>query len=327
VVVTEHVYLERRCPDCGRRCVPPPDINGSVLGQRRLGHRLLSLLAVLRDEARLPIAVIQRLVRTLSGLELSVGGIVASVAAVADRAQPVVARLADQIRASPVVHADETGWREAGQNGYVWTFSTPTLRVFRHGRRTKEMALTVLDETFAGVLVSDFYGAYTGYEGGHQYCWAHLLRDIHELTIQHPADASLCGWATAVRTILTEAQTDARGPLAERWPVRRQAEADLRALCLPWLDATVVQTILCRRIVTQLSHLFVFVTDSAVPATNNAAERSLRPLVVARKISGGTRSARGTTTRLTLASLFGTWRAQGRNPYDACLEFLASPQV
>ena len=327
VIVTEHVYLERRCPDCGRRCVPAPELGGVVLGQRRFGHRLVSLLAVLRDEARLPIAMIQQLLGTLSGLSLSVGAIVDSVAAVAERAQPVLVDVMEQIRASPVVHVDETGWREAGRNGYVWTFRTPTTQLFRRGRRTKEMVTTVLDETFAGVLVSDFYAAYTGYDGAHQYCWAHLLRDIHELTEQHPDDAALRGWATAVRAILSDAQAGASGTLAERWSVRRQAEADLGALCSPWLETPVAQTTRCRRIQAQRSHLFVFVTDPAVPTTNNAAERSLRPLVVARKISGGTRSARGTTTRLALASLFGTWRAQGRNPYDACRELLASPQL
>jgi len=298
-----------------------------VDGRRRFGHRLVSVLAVLRDEARLPLALIQQLVRTLSGLKLSVGAIVDTVAAVAERAQPVLTSLDEQIRASPVVHVDETGWREAGHNGYVWTFSTPTIRRFRYGRRTKDMVTTVLDETFAGVLVSDFYAAYTGYDGGHQYCWAHLLRDIHELTVQHPDDAALRGWATAVRAILTAAQAEATGTRPERWVVRRRAEAELSALCSAWREPTVAQRTLCRRIVTQLSHLFVFVTDPAVPATNNAAERSLRPLVAARKISGGTRSARGTTTRLALASLFGTWRAQGQNPYDECLALLCSPQL
>ena len=219
VVVTEHVSVERRCPDCGRRCLPAPELSAMVNGQRRFGHRLVSLLAVLREEARLPIATIQRVLRTLSGLELSVGAIVDNVAAVAVRAQPVLAALEDQIRASPVVHVDETGWREAGHNGYVWTFSTPTIRRFRYGRRTKEMVSAVLDETFAGVLVSDFYAAYTSYAGGHQYCWAHLLRDIHELTAQHPTDAALRGWATAVRRIVTEAQTGATGTVRER---RRQ---------------------------------------------------------------------------------------------------------
>jgi transposase len=63
--------------------------------------------------------------------------------------------------------------------------------------------------------------------------------------------------------------------------------------------------------------------DPAIPPTNNAAERSLRHLVTARKISGGTRSETGTTSKLTLATLFGTWRAEGRNPFLACQELLA----
>jgi transposase len=327
IVVTAHVYLERRCPDCGTRCVPPPDLGAVVSGQGRLGHGLRSLLAVLREEARLPVAMIQRLLATLTGLHLSVGAIVDSVAQVADRAQPVVAQLAETIRASPVVHADETGWREAGRNGYVWTFSTPDIRLYRHGRRTKDMVSTVLGETFGGVLVSDFYAAYTGYEGVHQYCWAHLFRDIHELTTQHPDDPAVQGWAAAVGAVFSTAQTEAAGDRAARWPVRNAAEASLRQLCTPWLEPKVAHTPLCARILKHLESLFVFVTEPAVPATNNAAERSLRPLVVSRKISGGTRSAAGTRAKMTLASLFGTWRAQGINPYDACRDLLASPQI
>ncbi len=62
--------------------------------------------------------------------------------------------------------------------------------------------------------------------------------------------------------------------------------------------------------------------DPAIPADNNLAERSLRPLVIARKVSGGTRSADGSAVRMGLASLFGTWLAQGRDPLDACHQML-----
>ncbi len=65
--------------------------------------------------------------------------------------------------------------------------------------------------------------------------------------------------------------------------------------------------------------------DPAVPADNNLAERSLRPLVIARKVSGGTRSPEGSRVRMALASLFGTWLAQGRNPLAACHQTLLSP--
>ena len=54
--------------------------------------------------------------------------------------------------------------------------------------------------------------------------------------------------------------------------------------------------------------------EPEAPSDNNAAERSLRPLVISRKISGGTRSEQGAESQMTLASLFGIWRAQNLNP-------------
>ena len=92
-----------------------------------------------------------------------------------------------------------------------------------------------------------------------------------------------------------------------------------------------MQNKLCRRIKGFIKELFVFVTELAAPSDNNPAERSLRPLVISRKISrkisGGARSEQGSETKMALASLFGTWHAQGLNPLLACRELLVSPQV
>ena len=83
----------------------------------------------------------------------------------------------EQVRASPVVQGDETGWRQDGSNGYVWTFSTPSERYFLRRGRDKGVVDEVLDSSFSGVLVSDFYAAYNHYPGLKQRCWD-LLRDI-----------------------------------------------------------------------------------------------------------------------------------------------------
>ena len=64
-----------------------------------------------------------------------------------------------------------------------------------------------------------------------------------------------------------------------------------------------------------------------VPSDNNPAERSRRHLVISRKVSGGTRSEQGTESKMTLASTFGTWRAQGLNPLAACRQLLVSPRL
>ena len=130
VQVTEHVYIARTCPACQRRCTPPAGLDGVVLGRQRLGVNVLSLVATLREEARMPFRTIQRYLDTVHQLRVSEGAIVGAIRQTAQKAQPMVADILDRVRASPVVHADETGWRQSGANGYVWTFSTPTERYF-----------------------------------------------------------------------------------------------------------------------------------------------------------------------------------------------------
>ena len=82
---------------------------------------------------------------------------------------------------------------------------------------------------------------------------------------------------------------------------------------------------LAKRIMRHQDELFQFVLVPNLPADNNLAERSLRPLVVIRKISGGSRSDEGTKTRHTLASLFSTWAARDQNPFLQCLNALRHP--
>ena len=102
-------------------------------------------------------------------------------------------------------------------------------------------------------------------------------------------------------------------------------ERRLLGLCRPFLeDPLAVQGKLCRRIERHIKELFVFVSRPETPPDNNAAERSLRHLVISRKISGGTRSRAGSGSKMTLASLFGTWRARGLNPLLECRRLLVS---
>ena len=328
VEVTEHAYIARACPRCRRRCVPPARLEGVALGKQRLGINLLSLIAALREEARLPFRIIQWYLETVHGLHLSVGAIVAATQRVAQKAQTAIAHIVERVRASPVVHADETGWRQEGQNGYVWTFSTPTQRYFLRRGRGKVVVAEVLGQDFSGVLVSDFYAAYHHYDGPKQRCWAHLLRDIHDLRTLYPGDRSLARWADAVHDAYAKAKAFTHRSEQPRRRAQLALERRLLDWCRPYLDnPTSAQAKLCRRVEKHIKELFVFVAQPKVPPDNNAAERSLRHVVISRKISGGTRSQRGTDTKMTLASIFGTWRAQALNPLTTCRQLLASPQV
>ena len=326
--VVEHVFVARTCALCRKRRVSQDSLQGLAMGRRRLGPNLMSLMVTLREEGRLPVRGIQWYLRTVHQLKLSVGAIVEATHASARKAQPAVAAVLERIRGSPMVHADETGWRQDGVNGYVWTFSTPTERYFVRRGRGKAVVDEVLGESFEGVLVSDFYAAYNHYPGLKQRCWAHLLRDIHELKALYPQDSVLARWAGAVRRLYARAKVWADAGALPATRSKLVLERQLLSLCRPFSDDPLApQAKLCRRIERFIKELFVFVSHADVPPDNNAAERSLRHLVVSRKVSGGTRSPQGTDSKMALASLFGSWRANGLDPLSQCRRLLISPQV
>ena len=153
-----------------------------------------------------------------------------------------------------------------------------------------------------------------------------LLRDIHDQRTLYPDAAPLARWADAVHGIYDRAKAFTHPQAKRRRTAQLALERQLLALGQPFRhDPSATQAKLCRRIERHIKELFVFVAEPAVPSDNNAAERSLRHLVISRKISGGTRSEQGTESKMTLASLFGTWRAQGLNPLAACRQLLVSP--
>ncbi len=311
------------------------NVQAEVLGQGRLGVRLVSLIATLRTVMRLPIRQIRELLQTLHGVEVSIGEIAEVLHRLVIHAQPVLDGLLVTLRASPAVQADETGWREDGLNGYIWSVSTSTIRYYEyHHSRAGEVIKQLIGEDFGGVLGSDFYAGYNIHQGLHQRCWVHFLRDAHTLKEDFPTDEALLAWAASVKAIYDEAVLWAeQGPDPHLTP-RKQSlarvaqqhafEERLWQLCQPYVRTQAPQHTLCERVERFLPELFVFVAVPGVPAHNNLAERSVRRLVIARKISGGTRSPKGSQTRMGLASLFGTWMAQGLNPFHQCLTLLSS---
>ena len=125
VEIIEHQVFKRWCPHCQRWHSPQVDLQGQVLGQGRIGVRIISLIAYLRTTLRLPVRLMRAYLRTIHRLTLSAGEIVELLHKTRHTLQTAVDRLKAAARASPILHGDETGWREAGKNGYIWAFSTP----------------------------------------------------------------------------------------------------------------------------------------------------------------------------------------------------------
>jgi transposase len=128
VEVTEHRIYKGWCSGCQRWHEAPVDFSEQVLGHGRIGVRLASIIAYLRTVMRLPLRQLRDALRDLHGFEVSLGELVELLHRIKEYAQPLLDGLQAEIRASPAVQADETGWREDGQNGYIWSVSTPTIR-------------------------------------------------------------------------------------------------------------------------------------------------------------------------------------------------------
>lgn len=332
VEVTEHQILKRYCPACRAWKTPKVDFTGIVLGQGRTGVRLASLIATLRAVHRLPLAHIQALLTQVYDLRLSVGGIQDIVARLSAQLAPVRHAIAAQTRASPSQHMDETGWRENGQNGYIWAQATegPTAtRVYTYKRsRAGAVADEVLGDD-AGVLVNDGYATYDHLPCSKQRCWTHILRTAHEVTETHPEDSALRTWTGGLKSLYTRARAvamDATLSARERAAAASDAERRLRTLarCYRKANGHPAQA-LATWLHRHEGELFTFVRLPGVSGTHNLAERAIRPQVIARKISGGSRRTAGSHIRCDVATVFFTYHARGLNPFAACLAALQTP--
>jgi hypothetical protein len=326
--IIDHILMARRCGYCGKVHVPKLSTADGVVGKQRVGVRLMSLIATLATVNRTPQRTIQRMLMSLYGVHISLGEINEILHKVAEHGQGTYQSILREIRRSRQGNADETGWREGGINGYMWSVSTENARYFEFNKsRASKVIRRILGFCFSGVLVTDFYAAYNSYEGPKQRCWVHLLRDWDKLVEAWPENVDLAVCVKKIGGVYRVAKRAARRNLSEeaRAQLRIRLEDMLGKIIAPYMeDKESIQHVLAKRMTNYMDELFTFVEYPGCPSENNAAERAIRPAVIARKVSGGTRSSRGSDTKSVLMSVFGTWLLQKKDPLQACVDMITS---
>jgi transposase len=323
VTVERIVYRLHRacCPQCGRtvQAVPP-----GVLPKCQYGNGLLAHVAV---QHYLYGATLGQLEKQTG---IGVSSLIDAMAQLGCWLQGVPERLIGEYRKAPVKHADETPWRTDGANGYAWLFATPTMSIFRF-RPSRSAA--VVREVFGekrvpGVLVVDRYGGYNRVPCRMQYCYAHLLRDLQDLEKEFPDNAEVARFVATLAPLLAAAMS-LRGLKLSARQFRNQAKAlrgQIQAVVHQPARHPAVQTY--QGIFRDKAHrLYHWAADAQVPADNNLAERELRPLVIARKISFGSQGQRGVRTREVLMTVLHTLRKRSADPaaaFRTCLDQLAA---
>ena len=272
----------------GRHALQTSDALGAAGAQ--LGPGVVALVVELHTEMGVPLAKVAHVLRTTFGLQVTPGGLAHLLHRTARDAAPTYTALCEQVRNSPVVTPDETGWRVAAISHWLWAFVTPETTVYAicPGRGFDD-ATTVLGADFAGVLVRDGWVSYRCYRAAlHQSCLNHLLRRCKELQEDHP-DSLWAGQVQAVlQTGLAVRDRCNDGELSEHGlaSVRGRLVAQLGRLidAPPPLDDT---ERFARHLATEFAAVFLFLWDLSVDATNWRAEQAIRPAVVIRKVCGG----------------------------------------
>ena len=284
-----------------------------------LGPRALALAALLNKHYGLTMRKTCAVLAALGGLDLSPGGLTQALARVAARLTPTYEALVEQIRAGPAVHSDETSWWVGGPGWWLWVFATPHSTVYRVARgRGRQVVLDLLGPTYPGVVISDCLAVYDGLTSPQHKCYAHHLRAVAAVEAEHPRPYA-AQWRQLLQAAMTLKQT---GPAAAPPGLTREAleiAADVY-LATPRPDG--LEEALRQRLAKQRDHLFTFLDHSTVPATNNLAERQLRPAVIARKLSCGNKTPDGARVWEILATVAATCAQRGESFLD-----LVIPQV
>jgi transposase len=308
--VTRLVTWQATCPRCGavRSAHPLQTSTAQGAAAVHLGPRALAIAALLNKHLGLSMRKTCRTLRKLLGLSLTPGGLSQALDRAAGKTEADYDALLTTIRTSDAVYADETSWWVGQPGWWLWTFTTPTATLYRVEKsRAGEVARKTLGDEFAGMLVSDCLNVYDSLACRKHKCIAHHQRAIRQARDRPdtPEDGYLQQWKWLFKA--TTALWKARPTMPAETFAQERARIETAVERL--LNQPVDQpgdVAVQNRLLKQWPHLLGCLHEPAAEPTNNRAERSLRPAVIARKLSCGNRTERGRRTWEILASLAAT---------------------
>jgi len=310
-----------RCACCGERAVAtaPAGLEpGSPFGKS-----IEAIAVYLHYAQAIGIERLRLVFGELFGLSISEGALCNILARAQAPLEAAASTISALVTTADVVASDETSVRVMKKTCWEWVFVTAAcvLHIIRPSRGAG-VVRALFGELRPRVWLSDSLGSQHGHADIWQVCLAHLLRDA-----QYAIDCGDAGFSVAFKRLLLRAIAIGRRRDRLLDTTLAQYRADLdrrldRALALPRRGEAAEK--LRRRIARDREHLFVFITDRDVHATNNVSERALRPSVIFRKVTNGFRSEWGAQTYAAFRSVVSTAKTNNRSILDDLRRVLAT---
>ena len=301
---TKHLIHRCYCKKCDK--IVEPQIY-DALPNARFGLRLMMLVLILKLDSRVPSNKIISLLDSVFHIKISDGEIYSMLNQLSKAFGSYYDVLVKKIREASTKHIDETSWRINGKNNWLWIFINKEVALYVvEKQRSSDVPVEVLGDQKDKFVTTDRYSAYNVLVEKtkclQQVCWTHLLRNSKDLT-EHYSEAKYIH--KRMKYIYRKAK---EGKTSKE-----------KLLC--WIDLIGSRTYTSKEVFVFVKSicrnhredLFRFIDNPEVNPSNNLAEQGLRPAVVIRKVSGGSRSEDGAETTSRLLSVLQTAKLQSED--------------
>ena len=346
IEVTEHRVEVKQCPRAFlsggnlRRVAPQcqQKIQGSfpeeVKAPVQYGVRIKAVSAYLQHQHFIPEDRLSEALMDLYGCPMSTGTIANTSKFLGQKLSGIVEQLAAAVKAAPVKHLDETGFRIAGKTQWLHVVSTATATWYRPAAQRKDLEPL---EGMTGRVIHDHWKSYFKLEGvSHGLCNAHHLRELKALE-----EIEQESWAKSMKQLLNLANKYRhRYPETIPKPILIRLSELYESILhrgldfhesLPPLTRNSNRGRVKRRVGHNLllrlkdyaSDVLRFLNEPDVPFTNNQAERDLRMMKCKQKISGCFRSFDNALNFANIRSVLSTARKRNLNLLDVLIQALS----
>lgn len=335
--VKSYAVEVRRCERCGQRVRGAhPDVAPDQYGAtaHRVGPRVKAAAHAVHYGMGVPVRKVPAILREFTGVEVTQSALTQDAL---KKATGVIGNAYQGLRAgvslAPVVYTDDTGWPIHGEAAHLMAFDTDQATVFQiRDQHRNEEVRELIPADYAGVMVTDRGKSYEAEELSNvdqQKCLDHLKNNINEVLETKTGRARSFG--LKLKGILKDARQlwrDQRAGKAENFPaeaerIEQELTHHLRQRFLN--DADNQRLLDGIGLQHDQGRVLRFLHNPAVEPTNNRGERTLRPAVIVRKLSHGSKNVRGAAAFSVFTSVIQTAVKRGASStFDALHDLIGS---
>ncbi len=322
----KEIFHDKTCQDCGCK-VQAESPNGD--SKSPFGKGVQILHTYLRTIGGMTLRPLEAFFSDLCNLKITNSSISNNEIRIAQNAKKEYDSYLEMVKEAKFSHKDETTWRINGKMHYVWVYDSLDTVFYRLAdTRSKSVVEQDFGKSCKQISINDCYAGYNDFEN-QQNCWAHIFTETEAHAKKETTIKEEKIFYVELSELYKEALdfVDKDPPLEKRQEERANFENKLVKLMCSLKKKTDFLEHICNRLSDRLSYFSLFIEIPGLPPTNNQAERSLRSLVVHRKVSFGNHSFAGGETRMIFKTLIENTKRRGKSISEAIERLLFLPMA